>query len=394
MSWAEERRADREATRAADRADRATEREQDRADRIAAAEARRADAAAAEEIRAGREETRKADEEKARARRKEWRSKHAVELLIYPLALVSAVMAIPAMAIYGWDVYGNPTGLALPLISELAVWAFSIAILVSRRRHPQRPTVMLTAGMVLFGGVAFGLNFAHGLGDGVLTGLVMGVVSVAGVVAHQLAVAAPPRSRAQRAQARIDRIEARRVARARRIAARTAVVELAADGSARLVHRPGLYTPTRRRLDPTTVPGLPTGTAGEADPADDWDAAMAVLDVDGGPVERAARPGPAEDPTGGPTEPTGQVSEDVPAGGPGPVGLLERPESDSESGHGASESAELTSDAQALEEARWLARRTQRPLTERTVRVWVGVGAARARAIRDQVNTELFGDRS
>ncbi|CAI7975633.1 conserved membrane hypothetical protein [Frankia sp. Hr75.2] len=262
MSWAEQRRADQAAGREQHRADLAAAREQDRID-AAARDARK------REDRADRDAARlvhQAATAKRKAERAAWRSEHSVELLIYPLAGVSAAMAIPAMAIYGLHLYGNVTGVVLPALSELGVWAFAMAVLTSRRRHPERPTAMLTAGVVLFGAVAFGLNFAHGAQRSMVTGLVMAVVSVAGVVAHQLAVAAPPRSRAERAQARIERAAHRRIVRARRIAARHAVVDLAADGTARLVYTPGLYTPHRRKLTPAAAATTAPAQAAPAEP--------------------------------------------------------------------------------------------------------------------------------
>lgn len=374
MSWAEDRRLAQSAARDADRKD-----------MLAQAEIRRlaADAAADTAIKltdakAKVRKDRKADAKKARAQAAGWAGTHMVEVLVYGLAVACALMAVPAMAVYGWQVYGPP-GLLLPVVSEAGSWALAGALLASLRRDPDRRVFWLAVGVVLLAGAGGAMNLAHGWAEkGPAAGAVMAVVSVTGILVHQLAVVSPPRSRAQRA------------AHAERLAARTAVVELAADGTARLVHKPGLYVPTRRRLRPTAVGGLPTGPAGEADPRSDWDVALDVLDVEGGPVERA----PHADPTGMPTEPTEQVSEGVSAGGSGAVGLLERPESDGESGEDADESAGVDDDAQALEEARWLARRTRRRLTERTVRVWVGVGAARARAIRDVVNAEVFDGES
>lgn len=265
------------------RADRVTAREQDRADRAQAAELARVDRA---ERAAARERARVGQAERAAARRV-WLAGHVVELLIYPLALVSAVMAVPAMAAYGHDLYDGPTGYVLPVLSELGMWAFAMAVHLSRRRDPDRPTGMLTAGIVVFAAVGAGLNFAHGLEQGVLTGLVMAVVSVAGVVAHQLAVAAPPRSRAERAGRQIVRQEARRVARARRIAARRAVVELAADGSATLVYAPGRYVPHRGRLapaDPAPPPAPPAPERSEGVPD-----AVVPAQREPGPTDPTAR---------------------------------------------------------------------------------------------------------
>lgn len=372
-TWAETRRADRDATRTQDRADRAAERDQDRLDAAAAAKRKREDQAAADAAKVKRQAA-KDTKKKVRAA---WRAQHAVELLIYPLALVSAAVAIPAMAIYGWDVYGNPTGLALPLISELAVWAFSIAILVSRRRHPDRPTVMLTAGMVLFGGVAFGLNFAHGLGDSVLTGLVMAVVSVSGVVAHQLAVASPPRSRAERAEARIARRVARRSARARQIAADHAVVALAADGTTRLVYTPGLYTLTKGRL-------VPVESTDSAAPVDRWDAALAELTAAGLDPDVPGASTPSVDPIVG--------SE---LGGSSGVAVLDSPPPlDSTPAPAPVESApdrpRTRTRRQMAAAAKRIARKHGKPVSAEQLRRDLKIAPELARELRDQVNAELY----
>lgn len=369
MSWAEERRADRDAARAQDRADRAAERDQDRLDAAAAARLEEKAAAARDAAKTKAREAKK----KAKAARSAWRAQHAVELLIYPLALVSAVMAIPAMAIYGWDVYDNPTGLALPLISELAVWAFSIAILVSRRRHPDRPTVMLTAGMLTFGAVAFGLNFAHGLHDSVLTGLVMAVVSVSGVVAHQLAVASPPRSRAERAEARIARRAQRRSARARQIAADHAVVALAADGTTQLVYTPGLYTLTKGRL----VPAEPTGG-----PVDRWDAALAELTAAGLDPDVPGASTPTTDPITGPE-----------LGGSAGLAVLDPPPPvDSTPAPAPTEPApaRTRTPKQVLADARRIARKHGKRVSAEQLRRDLRIAPALARDLRDQVNAELY----
>ncbi|WP_163554277.1 hypothetical protein [Candidatus Frankia alpina] len=201
-NWAEQRRADRAAAAAKRRADVAAEREQNRADAAAASAERRTELAA----RTRASEKRRADARRRRAELVAAAGAHMVEVLVYGLAVVCAVMAIPAMAIFGWDLYGPP-GLLLPAVSELGAWAFAGAVMVSRRAHPDRPVRWLVVGIGVFAVTGAALNFAHGMSgdDGGLTrGLVMAVVSVAGIVAHQLAVAVPPRSRAERAAARHD----------------------------------------------------------------------------------------------------------------------------------------------------------------------------------------------
>ena len=128
-----------------------------------------------------------------------WAGAHVVDLLIYPLALVSAVMAVPAMAAYGYSLYDSATGLALFFITELGMWAFSIAVHVTRHRHPERPVWALQVGVWTFTAAGFGVNFGHGwqATGSVFDGIVMGLASVAGVIAHQLVTASPRRSRSR-----------------------------------------------------------------------------------------------------------------------------------------------------------------------------------------------------
>lgn len=386
-TWAEQRRADRVA-----------DREQARLDAAAADERARADRdhreALARQARTERRDVRDARQAKAKARRATaaaWLAGHAADLLVYPLALVSAAMAVPAMARYGHEIYGDATGYVLPVLSELGMWAFAFAVMVSRHRHPDRPTVMLTAGIGVFAAVGAALNFLHGLDKGLTTALVMAVVSVAGVVAHQLVVAAPPRSRADRSEQRLARLADRRVAAARRLAVRHAVVELAADGTASLVHVPGRYALARGRLVRATVPGLPVAPAGESD----WDDALAAL-VDGGGLSAPA----------GSADPTADRTTEA-----------DLPEFGAESGHrsggvatvdppppaGSAPSAppvrrpidpharRALTPEQALKAARRLARSHGQPVTAAQLRAALRIGATTARTLRDRVNAEIYG---
>ncbi|ORT46984.1 hypothetical protein [Frankia sp. KB5] len=389
------------------RADRAADREQARLDLDAAA-ARRSKARAEAD---GRVEKRRAERETSRTRRRNtrkarraelagWASEHTVELLVYPLAVVCAGMAIPAMAYYGFQLYGGVTGVALPALSELGAWAFALAVLVSRRRTPDRPTRWLTVGIVVFAGVGAALNFAHGATSrGPVAGLVMAVVSVAGVGAHQLAVAAPPRSRAERAAARHARLAARRVERARRLAIRRAVVELAADGGATLVYAPGRYTPHRRRLMPAVVPGLPV------DVVDGWDAGLAELVAGAGP-DGPVEPSGADLAAPTPADPTNGADlrkrDDESGGESGGVATLDPPVPDQPTGKRRVRNSrpidpqarrKLTPD-EALDAARRYARGNGRRVTADGLRAALGVSAKTARELRDKVNTELFGDGS
>jgi hypothetical protein len=200
-----------------------------------------------------------------RANLRRWAGEHVVDLLIYPLAAVSALMAVPAMAAFGHDVYGDVTGVALPVITELGMWAFAIAVQYTHHHRPDRPVWALQLGVWSFATVAASLNFLHGLTstDGLRAGVVMAVASVAGVMAHQLVTAAPRRSRAERHTIRMARRAARKVARVRRAAVRAAVAHIEPDGSTRLVFTPGHYELKGTRLTSAHVPGLPVSSASE-----------------------------------------------------------------------------------------------------------------------------------
>jgi hypothetical protein len=272
MNWREERRADRLTEAQIRRESEASAVEVRIAERSAMAQQHRAD----EQERAEARRTAAAERRARRTARvaglRAWASTHAVDLLIYPLAMVSAVLAIPAMAVYGHDVYGNATGYALFCITELGMWAFALAVQITRHRSPQRPVWALQAGVWGFAAVAFAINALHGAERGVSAAVVMGVGSVAGVMAHQLITAGRLRSKIERADTRIEGHTNRKVAKARRAAVRQAVAEIDADGNARLVYAPGRYVIRKRRLETAIVPGLPVG--GESA---DWDRELADL---------------------------------------------------------------------------------------------------------------------
>jgi hypothetical protein len=307
VNWQEQRRLN-EAARA----------EQARKDALAAAQVEQlrtrtqvetAQAMAAQRAKQERQRLadRASERAEARARRaarwagmRAWCAAHTVDLLIYPLAAVSAVMAVPAMAAFGHDVYGTAAGYALPVITELGMWAFAFAVHLVRHRSERdgadRPVWALQLGVWSFATVAAGLNFLHGLTarpiplmpsemvPPLYAGVVMAVASVAGVMAHQLVTAAPRRGRADRETARIARQAVAKVTRVRRAAVRAAVAEIDQNGTARLLFTPGRYqltrsrfTPWRRnRLDSITVPGLPVTPALETG-WDEMDHELAVL---------------------------------------------------------------------------------------------------------------------
>lgn len=262
-SWREEARQDR-LVRAQIERDRETARAESQiAGRDAAARVRQA---AADGRRDARAQAR-ADRAGRRAALAAAATGHVTDLLFVPVIAVPAVLAWTAMAAYGASLYG-PAGRALPAFSEGAMWAFAAAVTITCHRHPGRPVWHLRLGTIVFAGFGAALNFAHGLADyGPVAGVVMALVSVAGVTAHQLVTAGPRRDRADREAARIARAVARRERSARRAAVRRAPVDLDADGTARLVFEPGAVTPGRRfgRVRLPAVPGRAKGHASAPD---------------------------------------------------------------------------------------------------------------------------------
>lgn len=293
MSWAEERRANRAAAAEQARLDANAASERRIRERAALAEQARLDEQQRAEQRQAAKDQRRANRAARLAALRRWTGEHVVDLLIYPAVLVAFAMAGPSMAAYGREVYGSVLGWLLPGISELLMLAFAVAVLLSRRRDPARPVVMLQAGVFVFAALSAGLNFLHGLERGWSAGVVMAVVAVSGIVAHQLTLATPPRSAAERAAARIARREVRKVARIRRAAVRQAVAEITNDGTARLVYAPGRYVLTRstrwRLGRPALVAAIEPSTPGELDPLD-WDGGLPDLDRELAELLAADRP--------------------------------------------------------------------------------------------------------
>jgi hypothetical protein len=177
-----------------------------------------------------------------------WCQDRTIDLLFVPVIGVPGALAWTGMASYGQSQWGTP-GLALPAFSEGGMWAFAAATTITRHRNPDKPTWHLRLGTLLFAAWGAALNFLHGYGKaGLLTGVSMALISVAGVTAHQLITAGPRRSRADREQARMDRAIARRERAARCAAVRRGRVQLDATGHARLVFEPGIATLSRDRL--------------------------------------------------------------------------------------------------------------------------------------------------
>lgn len=326
MGWREDRRLDEAASAEQARFDAVTAAQVEALRAQTRTETRAAELRQRQELRRDEHQAAQQARDRSRARRgarvaaaRGWVVAHTVDLLIYPLAGVSAVMAVPAMATFGHEVYGTAAGYALPVITELGMWAFALAVQHTRRRHPDRPVWALQLGVWVFAAVAFVLNALHGLVRTWIAGSVMGVASVAGVGAHQLVTAAPRRGRAERDTARTARQAARKAARVRAAALRAAVAEIGPDGTARLLFTPGRYRlrswwwGITRRLDTAIVPGLPVPPALDAT----WDALDHEL------ADLLANP---NHPRRGPeTGPAGQDSAtDVGVAG-GPVDTLDRP---------------------------------------------------------------------
>ena len=274
-------------TRAAERREaRALEARLAREDADAAARRRlEAETARGEKARADRDhaDQRRTERATARAQRRAkaltWASTHVVELLIYPIALLSFALAAPAMAAYGASLYGPP-GVLLAGITELGMWAFALAVLASRHQHPNRSVVGLQAGVVVFALLAAGMNLAHGLHQGPTAAVVMAVVSIAGVLAHQLTLAGTPRTRAERRDARLVALAAAKTDHARRLAIHDATTVINPDGTATLLYRPGTYRIDRHTLTPTAPTDNQDSDGDNGRDADwdaDWDAALDAL---------------------------------------------------------------------------------------------------------------------
>ena len=321
-----------------------TRREETRRDRLAAAQIER-DAAETrariqiERERAWEDQRRRARADKdarkaaARARRayrraalSDWTRAHTAGLLFVPVIVVPAVLSWSAMAAYGESLYG-PAGLVLPALSEGGQWVFAIATTLRHRDNerraghgePARPLWHLRLGTAIFTAYAAALNFLHGIPHGPAIAASMALVSVAGIVAHQLITAGPRRSRAERHAARIGRDIARRELAARRAAVRDAAVDLDEGGRAALVFEPGSAVLQRRRLRTRLAP-VPPGPVRE-DPRTEPGPAPARTDQPPA-APRTDPPGPE---AGTRTEPAATAAPPAPAEAGAPLASTARP---------------------------------------------------------------------
>jgi hypothetical protein len=234
-----------------------------------------------------------------------WVSCHVVDLLFVPVIVVPGALAWDAMAGYGSATWG-PLGVMLPLFSEGAMWAFDAAVTIRRHREPDGPVWHLQAGIAVFAGYGAALNFLHGMSPatahhGVVVAVSMALVSVAGVVAHQLVMAGPRRSRSERDAARIARAASRRQLAARRAAVRHASVDVDEHGNATLVYRPGLTVLTRRHWRTRLEPASRTAeSATPAGPVCPWPRPVPLMTATGTHPVARPQPHPANAPVPAP----------------------------------------------------------------------------------------------
>jgi hypothetical protein len=168
----------------------------------------------------------------------------------------------------------------------------------------------LQLGIAIFAAYGAALNFLHGMAagtahHGVVVAVSMALVSIAGVTAHQLVIAGPRRSRAERELERFRRESERRQAAARKAATRMSLVDIDEQGHSDLIYEPGTYQLTRsilgrRRLAPPKVrpaavrAPAPASWAPPAEPAGSYAAMPAGLaGQPAAAADRTATTGPA-----------------------------------------------------------------------------------------------------
>lgn len=180
-------------------------RDQRRGDRFAAAEIREQQRDAKERRRLARlddTETRRAARLASRRTARDakltaisgWVSEHSIDLMFIPVVVVPGWLGWDAMSSFGRALYAGPGG-TLPLLSETAMWIFDFAVIRARRKDATAVVWPLYAGMVVAALICAALNFFHGLTGpipgrvppGVAAGLVYALISISGIVFHQIA---------------------------------------------------------------------------------------------------------------------------------------------------------------------------------------------------------------
>lgn len=273
------------------RADKALDREQDRADNVARHQARLHEARVREELRqkaaAAAAEQARVDKELAQAARKaQWEAfKGWVrrDSLMTPVIATSVVLSWSGMALFGTWVYGF-VGFLLPLFSEGLFVAFAARIAVARREGA--PVGSLLVGLTFSGICTAGMQAIHGLAGSHGSwhrAAVMAIVSVAGVIAHQIIIAGPRAKQTpfERMSAEIAREAMRREHKMRLAAVRQAVAEIDETGEVRLVFRPGHVTLSRSRSwrQPQLVEAMPVLPAPRSSVTAVTEQSAAVADV-------------------------------------------------------------------------------------------------------------------
>lgn len=238
---------------------------------------------AAETRRAARARAQREERAATAAAMSGWVSAHVLDLVFVPVIIVPGILSWSAMSLYGMSLYGG-AGVLLPLFSEFSMWAFAIATALTRRDDARRretdpaagpsPVWHLQLGIAVFAAFAAALNLAHGLSPGPhhgpLTGAVMAVISVAGVIAHQIIKAVRRRSRTIRDEARIASAVRARVLNARLAAVKEAGTELDTGGMVRLRYRADIPAPEPDiAADTVTYPQADTSPDNPADSAPD-----------------------------------------------------------------------------------------------------------------------------
>lgn len=236
-------------------ANKVADREQDRADRVAERAARLEEMKVRGQVHVDlqrdKAEQARLDRAAAKAARAEkWAAVKAwvrENQLMTPVIATSVLLSWTGMAVFGSWVYGI-LGFLLPLFSEGLFVAFAVRI--TKARKTKQPVGRLMVGLVLSGIATAAMQAIHGLSTGSWErAAVMALVSVAGVIAHQL-ITADTRvklSPADRIGAEIAREIARREHTMRLAAVRQAAATLDEVGNVALTFRPGQVTLTRTR---------------------------------------------------------------------------------------------------------------------------------------------------